>query len=129
MLTGPEGRGRQQAGARTLPPLPTLLRACPAPTSSQPPRRPRRRLPLSPPPKLHHLGAIGWCAWLFTLIAAGLLAYINTALVFIARSVTAGGAARPLAARGAFWARHSALLLPLIKLLLFCLSFVASNSV
>jgi hypothetical protein len=63
--------------------------------------------PHTQPPHPHpHQGAVGWCAWVFTLVAAAMLAYVNTALVAILRRATAGGAARPLAAQGACWARH-----------------------
>jgi len=73
-------------------------------------------------------GAIGWNAWIFSVIAGVSLYFLNTYLIAALRSATRGGAVRPLAA-AAGWSRRHALLLPLIKLLLFCLSFVVSNTV
>ncbi|KAI8463937.1 MAG: hypothetical protein J3K34DRAFT_462197 [Monoraphidium minutum] len=79
--------------------------------------------------------AIGFQGWLFSAAAAGLLLLTNTYLVALLRHATRGGAARRPGACGAAgagarpWALRRGLLLPLIKLLLFCLSFVISNSV
>ena len=76
-------------------------------------------------------GAIGWAAWTFSALAALLLLGINTWLVWLARAATRGGVAR--AGGGgdgaALWRRRHGALLPMIKLALFCLSFVVSNSV
>ncbi|GBF95378.1 hypothetical protein Rsub_07806 [Raphidocelis subcapitata] len=71
--------------------------------------------------------AIGWCAWLFSVAAGVLLALVNTYLMTLVRYATRGGAVRVLVSPPS-WRRVNAALLPLIKLLLFCCSFVVSNS-
>ncbi len=71
---------------------------------------------------------IGWSTWIFSVVAGALLLCVNTFLLHSLRAATGGGRVRTLDAasdwRGAHW-----LLLRLIKVLLFCLSFVISNSV
>ncbi|KAF6252972.1 hypothetical protein COO60DRAFT_478769 [Scenedesmus sp. NREL 46B-D3] len=76
-------------------------------------------------------GAIGWATWLFLILAGGLLLAINTSLLATARHMTRGGtvtAQQPGASR--WQVLHNArLLLGCIKLMLFFLAFVISQSV
>lgn len=72
--------------------------------------------------------AIGWCAWMFSIAAGVVLIYTNTYLLYLLRHATRGGLVRALPPPPLLWRHHHALMLPFIKLLLFCLSFVISNS-
>ncbi|KAK9829176.1 hypothetical protein WJX72_004342 [[Myrmecia] bisecta] len=71
---------------------------------------------------------IGWCIWVFIILAGGLLFAVNTKLIWIARYVTRGGHVHRLKP-GIFWLNRPWLLLPVIKFLVFFVSFVYSNSI
>lgn len=83
------------------------------------PPNPRRAFssshaPAAPP---RRAGVFGWCAWLFSIIAGGLLFFTNTFLLVQLRRATRGGAARGRLLIPT-WLRRHRVLLPLIKLLL-----------
>ena len=71
---------------------------------------------------------LGWCVWLWTAVAGGLLAAVNTKLVYIARYVTRGGLVHRLQP-GVFWLNRPWLLLHVLKGLVFFNTFVFANSI
>ena len=70
----------------------------------------------------------GWCIWVFVLVSGVLLAVVNTKLVWIARYVTRGGHVHQLRP-GIFWLNRPWMLLPVIKFLLFFVSYCYSNAI
>ncbi|WIA19680.1 hypothetical protein OEZ85_005608 [Tetradesmus obliquus] len=76
-------------------------------------------------------GAIGWATWLFLILAGGLLLGLNCALLTTARHMTRGGAVRAQQPGCSRWLvlHRPRLLLGAIKLLMFFLAFVISQSV
>ncbi|WIA39962.1 hypothetical protein OEZ86_013392 [Tetradesmus obliquus] len=76
-------------------------------------------------------GAIGWATWLFLILAGGLLLGLNCALLTTARHMTRGGAVRAQQPGSSRWLvlHRPRLLLGAIKLLMFFLAFVISQSV
>eukprot|EP00775_Hariotina_reticulata_P006178 gene6178-6416_t len=73
-------------------------------------------------------GAIGWSAWVFLILAGALLLVLNTGLLLAVRHITRGGRVRSIHQVG-MWLRHPGLLLGSIKLMLFFVSFVFSNTI
>lgn len=71
---------------------------------------------------------LGWCVWIFTLLAGAVLAVLSTKLVSIVRFATRAGGPHALTP-SAFWLRRPWLMLPPTKLLLFFTSLVWSNAV
>ena len=70
----------------------------------------------------------GWCIWVFIIVSGLLLAIVNTKLVWIARYTARGGNVHKLKS-GIFWLNRPWLLLPVIKFLLFFVSYVYANAI
>ena len=68
-------------------------------------------------------------AWWFVVIAGAQVLAINIYLIYLVRHATRGGAVRVLRAPTSLFFRHRAVLLPVVKLLLFCVSFIVSNTI
>ena len=69
----------------------------------------------------------GWATWIVIVIAGAVLFLINTKLMWVARYATRGGHVHRLKP-GVFWLHRPWLFLPVIKSLLFFVSFVFANS-
>ena len=68
-------------------------------------------------------------AWWFVVIAGAQVLAINIYLIYLVRHATRGGAVRVLRAPTSLFFRHRAVLLPLVKILIFFVSFVVSNTI
>lgn len=71
---------------------------------------------------------VGWCIWVFVVISGFLLVTVNSKLASIVRYSTRGGNIQTLSP-GVFWANRPSLLLPVIKFLLFFVSYVYANAI
>ena len=69
----------------------------------------------------------GWATWIVIVIAGSVLFLVNTKLMWVARYATRGGDVHRLKP-GVFWLHRPWLFLPVIKSLLFFVSFVFANS-
>ena len=72
--------------------------------------------------------AAGWCIWVFVIVSGALLTLVNYKLIWVVRYVTRGGNIH-LLKNGVFWANRPGLLLPIIKFLLFFVSYVYANAI